>query len=81
MEANVRTICDARTSSFPQVGSSCDHFCGITSIFGLSSYLSGIIIFIMGIIGLYIGKVFDNVKNRPTYIIRERLNLDPPSRQ
>lgn len=34
--------------------------------------LSGFIIFTLGIIGLYIGKTFEGVKNRPIYIIRER---------
>ncbi|MEY5049230.1 MAG: hypothetical protein RLZZ175_2589 [Bacteroidota bacterium] len=30
---------------------------------------SGLIIFILGIIGLYLGKVFDGVKGRPSYIV------------
>lgn len=34
-------------------------------------FLSGIIILILGIIGLYLGKVFDEVKNKPLYIIKE----------
>jgi hypothetical protein len=29
----------------------------------------------MGIIGLYVGRVFESVKQRPTFIVRERLNL------
>ena len=33
--------------------------------------LAGFIIFILGVIGLYIGKTFEGVKNRPIYIIRE----------
>jgi len=35
-------------------------------------FLSGIIILTLGIIGLYLGKVFDEVKNKPLYIIKER---------
>ncbi len=34
-------------------------------------FLSGIIIFILGIIGLYVGKTFDETKNKPLYIIKE----------
>ena len=38
--------------------------------------LSGIIIFIIGIVGLYIGKTFENAKNRPKYIVKSELNID-----
>lgn len=34
-------------------------------------FLSGLIIFILGMLGLYIGKSFDQVKRRPTYIERK----------
>jgi polyisoprenyl-phosphate glycosyltransferase len=37
-------------------------------------FLAGVIIFVMGIVGLYIGKIFDQIKERPLYIIRERIN-------
>jgi len=37
-------------------------------------FLSGLIIFLLGIIGLYIGKTFEKVKDRPIYIIREIVN-------
>lgn len=36
-------------------------------------FLSGLIIFFLGIIGIYIGKVFDQVKGRPVYIVKEQL--------
>jgi dolichol-phosphate mannosyltransferase len=39
-------------------------------------FLSGLIIFILGILGLYLGKVFESVKNRPIYIIDKILNDD-----
>jgi dolichol-phosphate mannosyltransferase len=32
-------------------------------------FLSGLIIFTLGIIGLYVGKMFEGIKNRPLYII------------
>lgn len=36
--------------------------------------LGGIIIFILGVVGLYIGKTFEGVKNRPIYIVDEKVN-------
>ncbi|MDB3905284.1 glycosyltransferase family 2 protein [Crocinitomicaceae bacterium] len=36
--------------------------------------LSGIIIATLGIVGIYVGKTFEYVKNRPIYIIKERIN-------
>ncbi len=35
---------------------------------------SGIIIFFLGIIGLYLSKVFDNVKGRPIYLVQKKIN-------
>jgi dolichol-phosphate mannosyltransferase len=46
---------------------------GFASTIVSISFFSGIIIMILGIIGLYLGKVFENVKERPTYIIGEEL--------
>ncbi len=39
-------------------------------------FLGGIIISILGIIGIYLGKTFDEVKKRPLYIVRNSTNLD-----
>jgi glycosyltransferase involved in cell wall biosynthesis len=44
---------------------------GYTSLVLSIWFLSGLIISILGIIGLYIGKIFEGVKNRPIYIISE----------
>ncbi len=38
-------------------------------------FLSGIVIMILGMIGLYIGKIFDQVKNKPLYIVNETRNI------
>lgn len=38
--------------------------------------LSGIIIFTFGMVGLYIGKIFDKVKQRPLYIVSETANME-----
>lgn len=36
--------------------------------------LSGLIIFIMGVVGLYVGKCFEGVKRRPAFIISEEIS-------
>ncbi|PKA82113.1 dolichol-phosphate mannosyltransferase [Ulvibacter sp. MAR_2010_11] len=46
---------------------------GYTSLILSIWFLSGIIILILGVVGLYIGKIFENVKDRPTYIIKEKI--------
>jgi dolichol-phosphate mannosyltransferase len=38
-------------------------------------FLSGVMITLLGMVGLYIGKIFDQVKNRPTYIVSETVNI------
>jgi polyisoprenyl-phosphate glycosyltransferase len=48
---------------------------GYTSVIASMWLLAGITLFCMGIIGLYVGRVFENVKQRPVYIVRERINL------
>jgi len=47
---------------------------GFTSIIISLWFLAGVIIFILGVIGLYLGKTFDQVRNRPNFIVEERLN-------
>ena len=44
---------------------------GWTSLMVSIYFLSGLLLSIAGILGLYIGKVFDEVKNRPLYVIDE----------
>lgn len=48
---------------------------GFTSIILSISFFSGIIIMFLGMLGLYLGKVFDKVKDRPVYIIDKIVNL------
>lgn len=37
-------------------------------------FLSGIIIFVLGVIGLYTGRIFEKSKDRPIYIIKDEVN-------
>jgi glycosyltransferase involved in cell wall biosynthesis len=45
---------------------------GYTSLIVSIWLFSGIIIMVLGIVGLYIGKTFDKVKGRPTYLIMDK---------
>lgn len=48
---------------------------GYTSLIASMWLLAGVLLFCMGIIGLYVGRVFEAVKSRPMFIVRERINL------
>jgi len=44
---------------------------GWTSLMVSLFFLSGLIIVVIGMVGLYIGKIYSEVKNRPLYIVKE----------
>ena len=44
---------------------------GFTTIILMQLFFFGLIMFIVGIISLYVGYILDEVKNRPTYIIED----------
>lgn len=54
---------------------------GFTKVIGFTSlilsvwFLSGVIMMILGMLGLYIGKVFEKVKKRPVFILQNSCNL------
>ncbi len=48
---------------------------GWTSIIGINLIFNGIILIILGIIGEYIGRIYEEVKNRPLYIVREEIGF------
>jgi dolichol-phosphate mannosyltransferase len=39
-------------------------------------FLSGLIVSMLGLVGLYVGKSFDKVKGRQVYIIKEKVNFE-----
>lgn len=47
---------------------------GYASLLSSIWFLSGCILTTLGIVGLYIGKIFEGVKNRPSYIIEKTTN-------
>lgn len=48
---------------------------GYTSLLVSIWFIGGMVLFVLGLIGLYIGKIFEGVKNRPIYFIDEEINL------
>ena len=39
---------------------------------------TGLILMAIGILGIYIGNIFEQVRNRPLYLVQDRINLPPP---
>ena len=52
---------------------------GWTSVFVSIYFIGGLMLANMGVIGLYLGKVFNEVKERPLYIVKETINLPESS--
>lgn len=55
---------------------------GIISVAGYTTtvfsiwFVGGLQLFVMGILGLYIGHIFDQVKGRPLYVVRDKINIE-----
>ena len=52
---------------------------GFTTIAVLVILLSGFIIVSLGVTGLYVGRIFQQVKGRPLYLVEEGLEAEKPS--
>ena len=51
---------------------------GITTVLLAVLLIGGIQLITVGIIGEYLGRVYDEVKRRPLYIVKQRINVAPP---
>jgi polyisoprenyl-phosphate glycosyltransferase len=49
---------------------------GWTSIFVTILFVSSFQIALMGLLGIYLGKTFDEAKRRPLYVVKDTVNLD-----
>ncbi len=49
---------------------------GWTSLIVSFYFIGGLLLSIVGILGVYIGKIFDEVKNRPLYVIDEVVKIE-----
>jgi dolichol-phosphate mannosyltransferase len=47
---------------------------GYTSIILSIWFMGGVILFTLGMVGVYVGKTFEEVKGRPRYIIEKVIN-------
>lgn len=56
---------------FPETSQS-----GWTSLIAVNLFFNGIILLMLGIIGEYIGRIYDEAKGRPLYIINELKNME-----
>jgi dolichol-phosphate mannosyltransferase len=48
---------------------------GLTAILTVLLFLGGVQLLSLGVLGEYIGRVYDEVKRRPRYVVEERVNL------
>jgi dolichol-phosphate mannosyltransferase len=48
---------------------------GYTSLILSIWFLAGVMMMMLGILGIYLGRVFEQVKDRPNYLITEKINL------
>jgi polyisoprenyl-phosphate glycosyltransferase len=44
---------------------------GFTALILMFTFMSGVMLFFMGLIGEYIGRIYEEVKRRPMYVVRE----------
>ncbi len=49
---------------------------GWASTLSVSLIFNGVVLIMLGIIGEYIGRIYDETKNRPLYIIQEKIGFD-----
>lgn len=54
---------------------------GFTTLALLVLFLGGVQLFSIGILGEYVGRIYDEVKRRPDYIERELIGFDAPARR
>lgn len=46
-----------------------------TTIFSIW-FVGGLLLFVIGVLGLYVGKIFDQVKGHPLYVVRDEVNIE-----
>jgi dolichol-phosphate mannosyltransferase len=48
---------------------------GWASMMAVSLFFNGVVLMMLGIIGEYIGRIYDEAKGRPLYVVRETMNF------
>ncbi|MNI90385.1 putative glycosyltransferase CsbB [compost metagenome] len=54
---------------------------GWASIVSIMLMFNGFILIMLGILGEYVGRIYDETKSRPLYIVRDVYQMETPSRQ
>ncbi len=54
---------------------------GWASIVAISLFFNGVVLVALGIMGEYIGRIYDECKNRPLYVIAEKLGFDENTKE
>jgi dolichol-phosphate mannosyltransferase len=49
---------------------------GWVTLFVSMWFIAGILVTVIGVVAVYVGNIFDEVKHRPSYIIDEKLNFE-----
>ncbi|WP_410770795.1 glycosyltransferase family 2 protein [Fontibacillus sp. BL9] len=49
---------------------------GWASIVAINLFFNGIVLMLLGVMGEYIGRIYDETKDRPLYIVREKLGFE-----
>ena len=49
---------------------------GLTTTVILISFFAGVQLFGLGLVGEYIGRIYDEVKKRPKYIVDKKINFN-----
>lgn len=58
------------------------HWVGIVNVQGFTTtvfsiwFMGGVNLMVLGVVGLYIGKIFNQVKQRPLFIVAEEINVE-----
>ena len=52
---------------------------GFTALVFLITFLSGVLLFFLGVIGEYVGRVYEEVKARPVYVVERVIGMDSSS--
>jgi dolichol-phosphate mannosyltransferase len=58
------------------------HWAGIIKVAGYTTtvfsiwFVGGLILFVLGIMGLYIGRIFDQVKGRQLFVVKDEVNVE-----
>jgi dolichol-phosphate mannosyltransferase len=52
---------------------------GFTTLLTMMMFIGGVQLITIGILGEYIGRIYEEIKQRPLYVVAEKLGVDPPA--